>query len=56
MPSELSLLTLTAAWLAFLHTVAGPDHYVPFIAMSRLGRWSMLKTTWITLLCGLGHV
>jgi hypothetical protein len=56
MPSELSLLTLTAASLGFLHTAAGPDHYVPFIAMSRLGRWPMVKTTWITLLCGLGHV
>ena len=56
MPSELSLLTLTAAGIAFLHTVAGPDHYLPFIVMLRLGRWSMLKTAWITLLCGLGHV
>jgi nickel/cobalt transporter (NicO) family protein len=24
--------------------------------MSRLGRWSMGKTAWITLICGLGHV
>ena len=56
MSSELPLLTLTAAWIAFLHTVAGPDHYLPFIVMSRSGRWSMAKTTWITLLCGMGHV
>ncbi|MCE5268452.1 MAG: sulfite exporter TauE/SafE family protein [Planctomycetaceae bacterium] len=56
MPTELSLLMATAASIAFFHTVAGPDHYVPFIAMSRLGRWSMTKTAWVTLLCGLGHV
>ena len=56
MSSELSLLTLTAAWIAFFHTVVGPDHYLPFIVMSQSGRWSMAKTTWITLLCGVGHV
>ncbi|MEN6448886.1 MAG: sulfite exporter TauE/SafE family protein [Thermoguttaceae bacterium] len=56
MPTELSLLTLTAATIAFCHTVVGPDHYLPFIVMSRLGGWSMPKTALITLLCGLGHV
>jgi sulfite exporter TauE/SafE len=56
MSSELSLLTATAAWIAFFHTVVGPDHYLPFIVMSQSGRWSMAKTTWITLLCGVGHV
>jgi len=34
----------------------GPDHYVPFIAMSRAGKWSFAKTIAITLICGLGHV
>ncbi len=49
-------LTLTAAGLGVLHTVTGPDHYIPFIAMSRVGRWSVAKTLMVTLLCGLGHV
>ena len=46
----------TAAFLGFFHTVTGPDHYVPFIAMSKVGRWSFPKTIAITLACGVGHV
>ena len=34
----------------------GPDHYLPFIVMARARKWSLLKTTWITVLCGVGHV
>jgi len=50
------LLYATAASVAFVHTILGPDHYVPFVAMSRAGEWSQRKTVVITLLCGLGHV
>ena len=50
------LLYATTASVAFVHTVLGPDHYVPFVAMSRAGEWSQRKTIVITLLCGLGHV
>ena len=46
----------TAAFLGFLHTLAGPDHYLPFVAMSRIGRWSLPKTIGVTLACGVGHV
>lgn len=56
-------LTHSVTWLAaaavsigLLHTLLGPDHYLPFIAMSRAGRWSRRKTLWVTALCGLGHV
>lgn len=38
------------------HTAAGPDHYLPFIAMARIGRWSTRKLISITLLCGVGHI
>jgi len=55
-PASLGMLTTAAAAIAFVHTVAGPDHYLPFVAMSRIGRWSLQKTTLVTLLCGLGHV
>ncbi len=34
----------------------GPDHYLPFIAMSRARKWSRGKTTLVTVLCGIGHV
>jgi ABC-type nickel/cobalt efflux system permease component RcnA len=46
----------TAAFVGFLHTLAGPDHYVPFIALARVGRWSLTKTLVITFACGVGHV
>ncbi len=49
-------LAVAAVTIGFLHTLAGPDHYLPFIAMSRAGRWSMRKTLAITLVCGVGHV
>ena len=52
----LGLLYLTAAVIAFVHTLSGPDHYVPFVAMSRVGNWSVRKTVLITALCGVGHV
>lgn len=45
-----------AASIGLVHTLLGPDHYLPFVAMSRAGRWSLTKTVAITLLCGLGHV
>lgn len=34
----------------------GPDHYLPFVAMSRIGRWSTTKTIVVTTLCGIGHI
>jgi sulfite exporter TauE/SafE len=49
-------LCIAAVSIAILHTLCGPDHYVPFVAMSRAGRWSLRKTVVVTLLCGLGHV
>jgi sulfite exporter TauE/SafE len=56
MPQELSILIITAASLGFVHTLFGPDHYLPFIVMSKARGWSLAKTSWITGLCGLGHV
>ena len=42
--------------VAALHTLSGPDHYLPFIAMAKAGRWSWTRTAWVTTLCGVGHV
>ncbi|MFZ1684080.1 MAG: sulfite exporter TauE/SafE family protein [Candidatus Zixiibacteriota bacterium] len=56
MPQDLYLLAATAATVGFIHTVAGPDHYLPFIVMAKARNWSTTKTTWITILCGLGHI
>jgi sulfite exporter TauE/SafE len=53
---EITVLTLSAAAIAFTHTVLGPDHYLPFIAMAKARGWSMARTLRITLLCGIGHL
>ena len=46
MSPELMVLLVTAAFIGFLHTLLGPDHYLPFIVMGKAKKWSMLKTTW----------
>ena len=56
MAPEILLLCGTAATIGFVHTLFGPDHYLPFIVMSRARRWSLGRTAFITVLCGLGHV
>jgi ABC-type nickel/cobalt efflux system permease component RcnA len=56
MNAELSALVITAASIGFLHTLLGPDHYLPFIMMSWARKWSRTKTIVITFLCGLGHI
>jgi nickel/cobalt exporter len=53
---EINVLMATAASIGFLHTILGPDHYLPFIVMSRAGKWSLLKTAIITFLSGIGHI
>ena len=56
MPIESSVLYLTAASIGFVHTLWGPDHYIPFIVISKARKWSIWKTNLITFLCGIGHV
>lgn len=56
MPSDVIILMGAALSIGFFHTIFGPDHYLPFVAMSKARKWSMAKTGLITLLCGLGHV
>jgi sulfite exporter TauE/SafE len=56
MTAELRALVITAASIGFFHTLLGPDHYLPFVMMSWARKWSGMKTTLITTLCGLGHI
>ncbi len=53
---ELQILILTAISIGFIHTILGPDHYLPFIMIGRARQWTILKTMWVTVLCGIGHV
>ncbi len=56
MSTEVVVLLGTAATIGFVHTLIGPDHYLPFIVLSKARSWSTKKTVLITFLCGLGHV
>lgn len=56
MTQELSILLLTTVSIAFIHTITGPDHYLPFTVIAKAKNWSRTKTIWFTALCGLGHV
>ena len=56
MPNGIWVLAGTAAGIGFIHTVIGPDHYLPFIVMARARKWPLSKTLVISFLCGLGHV
>lgn len=54
--NEAQVLLLTAATVAFTHTILGPDHYVVFAAMGKARSWSLAKTLRVTFYCGVGHV
>jgi len=56
MSSDLLTLSSAALLIGFVHCICGPDHYVPFVVMSRVGVWSLRKTLLVTAICGIGHV
>jgi nickel/cobalt exporter len=56
MDNSILLLSATALSVGFLHTLLGPDHYLPFIVLSQAKKWNVRKTMIITFLCGIGHV
>ncbi len=56
MTSELTILAATAASIGFVHTITGPDHYLPFIVIGRARGWKLRRTLLTAAVCGLGHV
>jgi nickel/cobalt exporter len=56
MNNSLALLSFTAISIGFVHTLLGPDHYLPFIVLSEAKKWTLRKTMVITFFCGIGHV
>jgi ABC-type nickel/cobalt efflux system permease component RcnA len=56
MNNSIVILSVTAISIGFIHTLLGPDHYLPFIVLSQAKKWSLKKTMLITFLCGLAHV
>lgn len=56
MSNEIAILVGTAITIGFIHTISGPDHYLPFIVLSKAKKWNMAKTAFVTFLCGCGHI
>ncbi len=56
MQAEIEVLMIAAITISCVHTVTGPDHYLPFIALSKARGWSFSRTLFWTVVCGCGHV
>ena len=56
MGQELQILITAAITIACLHTMMGPDHYLPFIAIAKARGWRFGKTLMWVIICGCGHV
>jgi len=51
-----SSVVLIIISLTCLHICTGPDHYLPFIALSKSRKWGVGKTIFWTALCGVAHI
>ena len=56
MVPELNTLIIAAISISVLHTLTGPDHYIPFIAIGKAKNWTLGRTLFWTVICGIGHV
>lgn len=56
MNQEIAALLVSAASIGVIHTLLGPDHYIPFIALAKARNWTTTRMAVITALCGVGHV
>lgn len=56
MAADLQILIWTAITISFLHTVTGPDHYLPFVALAKSRNWTFTRTIFWTIICGCGHI
>ncbi|NKI26940.1 hypothetical protein HCG49_10235 [Arenibacter sp. 6A1] len=56
MEPDLNALLIAAISISVLHTLTGPDHYIPFIAIGKAKKWSLRRTLFWTVICGTGHV
>ncbi len=56
MTTDLVILAGNAAVVGCVHTLIGPDHYLPFVVLARARRWTTRRAVAVTAACGLGHV
>lgn len=54
--TTINALIVSAIAAGVYHTLIGPDHYLPFVALGKARGWSYSKTVLATSLCGVGHV
>ncbi len=51
-----AVLIGSAVSIGFVHTLIGPDHYLPFVVLARARQWRLSTALGVTLACGIGHV
>ena len=56
MTPDTFIIAASAASVGFFHTILGPDHYLPLVAMAKTNGWSGTKTASYTAFCGISHV
>ncbi len=56
MAEPATALVAAALSIGVVHTLLGPDHYVPFVALARSREWSLRRALGVTAVCGVGHV
>lgn len=49
-------LAMGAVTVGVLHTVLGPDHYLPFVAIGAARDWSRRRLVVVTVICGTAHI
>ena len=55
MDTTLPALCSSALAIGVFHTLLGPDHYLPFVALSKARAWSRRRTLLITAGFGFAH-
>ena len=50
MNQQAMFLLFSALSIGLIHTLLGPDHYVPFVVLAKNNKWSIVKTVFITFL------
>lgn len=53
---DTQIIITAAASIGFVHTVLGPDHYLPFVMIGKARNWGMPFLLLVTVVCGIGHV
>ena len=53
---ESMIIAGSAASIGFVHTILGPDHYLPLVAMAKTNGWSATKTASYVAVCGISHL